>query len=100
MTTPQHLNNAQRKALRAQAQHLEPTIFYGKNGLSEAFLAGLEESLDRHHLVKVRLTTEKDQRKELGRRMADAAGAELIDIVGHVVVLYRVPAKPSEEESS
>jgi RNA-binding protein len=87
------MTGSRRKSLRGKAQTLEPTVFYGKQGLSEPLLTELNSALDQRQLVKVRLTSDKSRRKEIARELAEQTNAELIDVVGHVVVLYRPKAE-------
>jgi RNA-binding protein len=89
-----------RKTLRGRAQNLEPTVFYGKQGLSEPFLAELNAALDQRQLVKIRLTTAKDRRKQIAGELAESTRAELIDLVGHVVVLYRPKSPETPPETN
>ncbi|MDX2226547.1 MAG: YhbY family RNA-binding protein [Verrucomicrobiae bacterium] len=83
------LNNAQKRTLKALAQHLEPVVTLGKLGMTPAFLKMLETELDKRELIKVRLDGFKSERKTLAPILAEKGGAELIQLVGHVVVLYR-----------
>ena len=52
-----------------------------------------DRELAAHELVKVRLSELKDQRHEVGERLARETGSHLVTVIGHVVVLYR--AKPA-----
>ena len=83
------LNNAQKRALKAQAQRLKATLKVGKEGLSPQFLAALHEALQHHELVKVKFDEFKEQKKELAPQLAEKSGSHLITRVGNVVVLFR-----------
>jgi len=80
------------------AQRLEAAVKLGKNGITPAFLAGLNEELALRELVKIKLGDFKDQRHELAAQMAEATGSALVQVVGHVVVLYR-PRPPKSKEA-
>lgn len=86
----------QRRALRALAHGLEPVVHIGKEGLSAGVLAGLEQALDAHELVKVRFVDRKDERKELAAEMVEAVGAALAGVVGHVAIVYRPHRDPQK----
>lgn len=86
---PETLANPQIRKLKGLAQRMEPTLTLGKAGLSDAFVQSLNMELDRHELVKIKLAEFKDQRKTLAPQMAARTNAQLIALVGHVVVLYR-----------
>ena len=61
----------------------------GKDGLSPAFVKAVDDALAHHELVKVKFDEFKEQKKELGPKLAEAVSATLIMQVGHVVVLFR-----------
>lgn len=61
----------------------------GQGGVSEAFLASLNEALTLHELVKIKFTDFKDEKKTLAPEIAEKTGSELIMRVGNVAVYYR-----------
>ena len=79
--------------LKARAQRLKPLVKLGKEGLSESFLAGLDQALSDHQLVKVKFDEFKEQKKELVPVLAARARAQIIMRVGNVVVLFRRKAE-------
>ena len=79
--------------LKAKAQRLKPLVKLGKEGLSDSFLAGLDQALSDHELVKVKFDEFKDQKKELAPTLAARARAQIIMRVGNVVVLFRRKTK-------
>jgi len=83
------LTNAQIREFKARGQHLKPALKVGREGLSPAFLAALDEALKHHELLKVKFDDFKEQKKELAPQLADKTGSHLIMRVGNVVVLYR-----------
>ena len=50
-----------RKALRAAGHHLSPVVQVGKEGVTAAVLAQLDEALLAHELVKVKVGTESPE---------------------------------------
>ncbi len=90
-----------RKALRAAGHHLSPVVQVGKEGVSEAVLAQLDAQLAAHELVKVRIGTESpEDRFEAAGRLGAAAGAQVAQILGRTVLVYRRhPEKPRFEPS-
>jgi RNA-binding protein len=79
----------QRRALRAAAHGLQPVAHVGKEGLGENVLKSVGEALDAHELIKVRFIDQKERRRELAAELAEALGAALAGVVGHVAILYR-----------
>lgn len=90
------LTNAQIRELKARAQRLKAVLKVGKEGLSPAFLAALDDALKHHELLKVKFDEWKEQKKELAPQLAEKTGSHLIMQVGNVVVLYR--PKPNAEQ--
>lgn len=86
---PDPLTNAEKRALKARAQHLEPLVRLGHNGVSEAFVRTLDEALAIHGLVKVRFAAFKDQKKTFAPEIAARTGSELIARIGNVAVYFR-----------
>jgi len=67
---------------------LKPIVYVGEGGVSEAVMKALEDALDTHELVKVRLRS-PEAKKETARELADGSGSALCGVVGHTVILYR-----------
>jgi RNA-binding protein len=88
-----------RKALRAAGHHLSPVVQVGKEGVSEAVLRQLDAQLGAHELVKVKIGTESpEDRFEAAARLGEAAGAQLAQILGRTVLVYRKhPERPRFE---
>lgn len=84
------LSGKQRQHLRALAHHLDPVVQVGHDGLTEAVLAQIDEALEAHELIKVRLGTECPvPRDEAATQIAAGARAEIAQIIGRIVVAYR-----------
>lgn len=88
------LTSAQTRFLRGHAHDLKALLQIGGKGVTPAFLAELEEVLERHELIKVKVGAEdRDARDAIIAELAKASGAALVQRIGHVAVLYR----PSKE---
>ena len=91
------LTGAQRRHLRGLAHALKPIVFVGEGGLSDAVVGALDEALDQHELVKIRLRQPPDK-KAAAEELASRSAAALCGVVGHTVVLYRPhPDEPKIE---
>lgn len=89
------LNSRQKKYLKGQAHHLSPVAFVGSNGLTDAVVAEIDRTLASHELIKVRLRVE--DRSELDAAispMLAKTGSELVQVIGHLVILYRPAPEP------
>ena len=86
----------ERSALRGVGNTLKPLLTIGKEALSESVLRQLDGLLEHHELVKIKLlkTAEVD-RHELADQLTAKAGAQLVQVIGRTVLLYRRhPKKP------
>jgi RNA-binding protein len=87
------LTSRQARTLRALAHHLSPTVYVGGAGVTDAVVDKADKELEIHELVKVRIDADRDGVREAGRRLASGARAEVAQVIGKVVVLYRRRAK-------
>jgi RNA-binding protein len=91
------LNSSQRKWLRGQAHALKPVVQIGKMGLSEAALRQIGEALADHELIKVQAVAAKEEKQAIGRQIEEATGAEVVGLIGHVLILFRQNEDPDEQ---
>ena len=89
------LTNPQLRTLKALAQRLEPDLHIGKTGVTDSFVASVEQALDDHELIKIKFAAFKDAKKTLAAEIAAHTHSELVWIVGHVAVLYRMQPDPT-----
>jgi RNA-binding protein len=85
------------KELRGLAHNLDATILIGRDGLSEGLIASAREALERHGLVKAKLTPRaRLDKDDSAVDLAWAAGGQLIQRVGKTAVIFRpdVPLAP------
>jgi RNA-binding protein len=88
---------AELRALKSRAQHLDPILKVGKAGLSDAFYLALDRVLIQHELVKLKFEDFKEQKKELVPQIVERSGAQLVQRVGNVAVLFKRRPKPAAE---
>lgn len=91
------MNSKERAALRAAANPLEPIFQIGKDGISDNLIAQLDDALDARELLKIRVHLETSPKKprQLADELQEALGADVIQVIGGVIVLYR---KADEEK--
>lgn len=84
------LSQAQKKAFRSIGHHLNPVVTVSENGISEGVLAELDRALSDHELIKVKLAlTERDDRAAMLQELVTTSGAELVQTIGKMALLYR-----------
>ena len=88
-----------RKTLRAAGHHLSPVVQVGKEGIGDPVVRQLDEALVAHELVKVKIGTETpEDRFEAVERLGEATGAQIAQILGRTILVYRRhPEKPRFE---
>lgn len=84
------MNSADKKKLRAEAHSLKPVVMIGQSGLTAAVLAEIEQALNNHELIKVKIRAERDERKRISEKICADTGAELIQGIGQITVIYRL----------
>lgn len=90
------LTGAQKKYLRGLAHHLKPVVQVGKNGVTDPVLESIEEALDIHELIKVKLADPQGRKRELAAEIAGRSGGAVVGLVGNVVTLYRRQPDPEK----
>ena len=88
------LSGSDRRHLRSLAHGLDPVVQIGAAGVTPGVLAALDRALSDHELVKVRITRERDERREIADALAGATRSAVAGLVGHVAVLYRPAREP------
>lgn len=94
------MTSKERAALRAESHHLDPIFQIGKGGLSDAFFRQVDEALSTRELIKVRvlLETTPISPKEAAAELAARTGADVIGVVGGVIILYRYSQEKHDKE--
>ena len=78
------------KELKAKAHKLEPVVIIGAKGVTEEVLAEIDRALKAHELIKVRAPTlERTARNEVLAQVCERTGAQPVQQVGKVFVIYR-----------
>lgn len=87
----ENMTSKERAQLRAKANPLEPVIQIGKEGISDNLLTQIDDTLDARELIKIRvhLETSPETPRQCADRIAAALEAEVIQVIGGIIVLYR-----------
>ena len=93
------LTGKQKRFLRSEAHHLDPIFQVGKGGVSETMLTQLKDALEKRELIKISiLQNNEDDKHEVAEQLAQGTGAELVQLIGHTVVLYKQSANNRQIE--
>ncbi len=83
------ITEQQKRHLRGLAHSLKPVIMVGQHGLKATIFEELETALNAHELIKLRIAAERDERKEITAQIIARTGAEPIQTIGQMSIIYR-----------
>lgn len=94
------ISAARKRRLRARAHALKPVIIVGASGVTSGLIAALEQALDDHALIKIRVNADgRATRRAMIDELCIACRAHLVQAIGHVAVLFREPEDEARKAS-
>ncbi len=91
------LTGKNRSYLRGEANPLDPIVHVGKDGITESVIEQLDEALEDHELLKVRILESTGRTtRSAAEELATATGSDVVQVIGGIAVLFR----QREEESN
>lgn len=91
------LTSKQRAILRKAAHAMSPVFQIGKDGVEEKLITATEEALAARELIKLRaLETNPLPIRDTAEALAADTNAEVVQVIGHTVVLYRQKKEGSQ----
>jgi putative YhbY family RNA-binding protein len=92
------LTPTERRALRADAHHLDPVVLIGNDGLTPAVEKEIALALSVHGLIKVRIfSDDRAGREAIYQDLADRLNAAPVQHIGKLLVLWRPPSEKTGE---
>ncbi|MFC4766284.1 ribosome assembly RNA-binding protein YhbY [Effusibacillus consociatus] len=93
------LTGKQKRYLRSMAHHLDPILQVGKGGVSENMLDQVSLALEARELIKVSILNNCEfDKDEVAEQLAEGTNAELVQLIGKTVVLYRESSENKQIE--
>lgn len=93
------LTSKQRAALRGAANKMEPVFQIGKGEIGDAMVSAVSDCLAKRELIKLSvLDTSEYTPREAAELLAEATGAECVQVIGRRFVLFR--QKPKKADSA
>jgi len=90
------LTSKQRAALRGAANTLDPVFLIGKEEIGPAMTAAVSDCLAARELIKLKvLETSAYAPREAAELLAEATGADCVQVIGRKFVLFRQKPKES-----
>ena len=88
------LTPKQKAILKGHANTIKNRYLLGKGEIDDAFVDQIDKALEAHELIKVGLLqTSGYTALEVGEQLCAKLGCEVVQVIGRVVVLYRVSKK-------
>jgi len=82
-----------KRHVRHELKEEKPTIWVGKDGLTQQVQAEVEKQLQRSKMVKIRILPSALQgdvtAKVIATKAAEETDSALVEVRGHVFILYR-----------
>ena len=83
------LKGSQRRYLRGAAHSRKPLVQIGKEGLSEGVVSAIDDALEAHELIKVKVAAERGARERIVPAIEERLECECVGTVGQMAILYR-----------
>jgi RNA-binding protein len=92
------LSGKQKRFLRALGHPLKPVVLVGKGDISEALVKETDDALESHELIKVKILESCFMdRHQVAEELSEACGAEVAQVLGRTLLLYRAAKEPRIE---
>ncbi|SHG70957.1 ribosome assembly RNA-binding protein YhbY [Virgibacillus chiguensis] len=84
------LTGKQKRFLRARANQIKPIFQVGKTGVNENMVTQITDVLEKRELLKVSILQNCLEDKTIvAEQLAEGTGAEVVQIIGNNIVLYK-----------
>ncbi|MDA9181133.1 YhbY family RNA-binding protein [Gammaproteobacteria bacterium] len=85
-----NLSKDKKKQLQKKASTLKPIIMIGQKGLTDAVLAEIDNALNIHKLIKIRIRgLDKEECAEQCLKIEQQLNADVINRIGFTTIFYR-----------
>lgn len=94
------MDNQTIKQFRKIGHQLSPVVTIAK-GLSENINTEINRALNDHELIKIKIhTNDREAKKLLAEKICKNSGAELVQLIGHIALIYKAARKPNAKLSN
>ncbi|MDC3415590.1 ribosome assembly RNA-binding protein YhbY [Aquibacillus salsiterrae] len=84
------LTGKQKRYLRSQAHHLNPIFQVGKTGVNDNMIDQISDALEKRELLKISVLQNcLEDKDEVAHALSNGTNAELVQIIGNTIVLYK-----------
>jgi len=81
-----------KRHVKHELKEEKPTIHVGKEGFTEQSAKEIDKQLDQNKMVKIKIlksALQTETAKAIATRAAEQTSASLVEVRGHVFILYR-----------
>jgi RNA-binding protein len=95
------LSIQERKRLRQIGHALNPVVMLGSQGLTENVIEETNRALNDHELIKIKVAGEdREARTAAINEIVEVTGAEIVQTIGKIALLYKKAAKQNPKLSN
>ena len=88
------LTSKQKRILKGHANTISQRHLLGKEEIDDAFIQSIDVALEANELIKVGLLqTTSYSPVEVGAILEEKLGCDVVQVIGHVIVIYRKSKK-------
>ena len=88
------LSSKQRAYLMSMASNITPIFQIGKSSLTPEIVAAVDAALEKSELIKISVLKNCfDDPKEIAQMIAERTHAQVVQVIGKKIVLFRVSKK-------
>jgi len=81
-----------KRSIKRRLSGEKPTVWIGKNSVSQRLLKEIGKQLNKEEAVKVKILKSalaEDEAKQIASRIAEQTEASLVEVRGHTFMLYK-----------
>jgi RNA-binding protein len=81
-----------KRHVRHELKEEKPTVWVGKDGLTPRLSLEIDNQLEKKKMLKIKIlksALQRDTAQAIAFRAAEQTGASLVEVRGHVFILYR-----------
>lgn len=84
------LTGKQKRFLRSKAHHIKPIFQVGKMGVNDNMIEQINDALEKRELLKVSILQNCfEEKDDVAKQLAEGTGAEIVQIIGNNIILYK-----------
>ena len=93
------MTSKQRAYLKSLAMNIEPSVRVGKDTLTDGVISAVRDAIEANELVKIGVLKNcADDPKEIAAMIAEPLRAEVVQVIGKKIVLYREAKKKEDRK--